>query len=286
MVIAFAEGRDAMTETGAVPPGTYSGGQRSPVVHVYLCPSCGGYESLCAGQYHGLLAGPCDGCGANAPELHRFEAYIHSVQECSCRLAHERRTGDVDAAAGIAAGRGVTEHAIEMSGGSMQVRNSEPYIERIYPLARWLAHVADVPDRPLAEAEYQAAVHPADVAEFCRQLRVHGIGNIWPVGNGSPMDAMAAALAVIAPRIREEAMHAGFCWAQPEGRNVACDRVRNHLGGHTWEWTDATAAERQRCIALAEQHKAHVWVLRQPVMPLGSRHMAEEPFADLLRAEQ
>lgn len=32
----------------------------------------------------------------------------------------------------------VTEHAIRMSGGSMQVRNPHPEIERIYPLAEWI----------------------------------------------------------------------------------------------------------------------------------------------------
>lgn len=32
----------------------------------------------------------------------------------------------------------VVEHAIGMSGGSMQVRNDHPEIERIYPLAKWI----------------------------------------------------------------------------------------------------------------------------------------------------
>lgn len=32
----------------------------------------------------------------------------------------------------------VVEHAILMSGGGMQVRNGDPEIERIYPLAQWI----------------------------------------------------------------------------------------------------------------------------------------------------
>lgn len=34
----------------------------------------------------------------------------------------------------------VTEHAIRMSGGAMQVRNGHPEIDRIYPLAEWIKH--------------------------------------------------------------------------------------------------------------------------------------------------
>jgi len=34
----------------------------------------------------------------------------------------------------------VTEYAIQMSSGAMQVRNGEPYVERVYPLADWIAH--------------------------------------------------------------------------------------------------------------------------------------------------
>ena len=32
----------------------------------------------------------------------------------------------------------VTEHAIRMSGGSMQVRPNDSHIERIYPLDQWI----------------------------------------------------------------------------------------------------------------------------------------------------
>jgi hypothetical protein len=32
----------------------------------------------------------------------------------------------------------IVEHAILMSGGSMQVRCDDPEIERIYPLDRWI----------------------------------------------------------------------------------------------------------------------------------------------------
>ena len=34
----------------------------------------------------------------------------------------------------------ITEYAIEMSSGAMQVRNSDPEIEKIYPLAEWIPH--------------------------------------------------------------------------------------------------------------------------------------------------
>jgi hypothetical protein len=34
----------------------------------------------------------------------------------------------------------ITEHAIQMSGGGFHVRNSEPYIERVYPLAEWIVN--------------------------------------------------------------------------------------------------------------------------------------------------
>lgn len=34
----------------------------------------------------------------------------------------------------------VVEHAILMSGGSMQVRPDDPHIERIYPLNLWVEH--------------------------------------------------------------------------------------------------------------------------------------------------
>lgn len=36
----------------------------------------------------------------------------------------------------------VTEYALLMSGGSMQVRNPDPEIERIYPVALWIEHEA------------------------------------------------------------------------------------------------------------------------------------------------
>jgi hypothetical protein len=34
----------------------------------------------------------------------------------------------------------VTEYGIIMSGGGFQVRNPDPLIERIYPVAQWIAH--------------------------------------------------------------------------------------------------------------------------------------------------
>ena len=37
--------------------------------------------------------------------------------------------------------REVTEYAVVMSGGSMQVRPNDPEIDRIYPLADWISHM-------------------------------------------------------------------------------------------------------------------------------------------------
>lgn len=36
-------------------------------------------------------------------------------------------------------GESTTEHAVRMSGGGMHVRTSDPEVERIYPLAEWIA---------------------------------------------------------------------------------------------------------------------------------------------------
>lgn len=33
----------------------------------------------------------------------------------------------------------ITEYALRMSGGAMQVRNPHPEIERVYPVAEWIA---------------------------------------------------------------------------------------------------------------------------------------------------
>jgi hypothetical protein len=106
----------------------------------------------------------------------------------------------------------------------------------------------------------------------------------WPP---VPPEAVAAA--------ESHALHGHVMWLlcasrDPEPSKITVDQ-RRQLIARLLELAapairaEAAEAERERCIALAEQHKAHVWVLRQPVMPLGSRHMAEEPFADLLRAE-
>lgn len=33
-----------------------------------------------------------------------------------------------------------------------------------------------------------------------------------------------------------DAVHAAFCWEQPaDGRLIACDRKKDHKGGHSWE---------------------------------------------------
>jgi hypothetical protein len=80
---------------GIVPPGTYAGGTRSPVVQVYLCPPCGGYAPITDLDYSGALSGWCQGCGSQSREVHRFPAVIDSAAGCSCTKWHERVTGDL-----------------------------------------------------------------------------------------------------------------------------------------------------------------------------------------------
>jgi hypothetical protein len=84
-----------MPEPSAAPPGTYAGATRSPVVYVYLCPSCAGYPPITAEDYSGALSGGCNGCGNPARELHRFPAVIVSAAGCACRTSHQRATGDL-----------------------------------------------------------------------------------------------------------------------------------------------------------------------------------------------
>lgn len=63
-------------------------------------------------------------------------AFQDAVQEA---LATEE-AGDVLQAIMRLKGREpVTEHAVEMAGGGMQVRNSAPHVEKIFPLAEWIA---------------------------------------------------------------------------------------------------------------------------------------------------
>jgi hypothetical protein len=80
---------------GVVPPGTYAHGARSPVVHVLLCPPCGGYAPITDQDYFGQLTGRCQGCGAMSREVHRFRAWIDSRSGCNCTGTHGRVTGDV-----------------------------------------------------------------------------------------------------------------------------------------------------------------------------------------------
>jgi hypothetical protein len=80
---------------GIVPPGTYAGGGRSPVVYVWLCPVCAGYPPS------DPVTGPdlphCQGCGAYVEEVHRFQALIMSAANggCMCTSAHRQVTGDL-----------------------------------------------------------------------------------------------------------------------------------------------------------------------------------------------
>lgn len=81
----------------AIPPGTYAAGARSPVVYVYLCPTCAGYAPISTPDYSGALSGQCQGCGSACRELHRFPALINSAARCQCRGQHGRVTGDLQA---------------------------------------------------------------------------------------------------------------------------------------------------------------------------------------------
>jgi hypothetical protein len=82
---------------GLVPPGTYAGGGRSPIVWVLLCPPCAGYAPITEPGYDGFLSGRCQGCGGNSRELHRFKALIMSAANggCQCTSAHRQVTGDL-----------------------------------------------------------------------------------------------------------------------------------------------------------------------------------------------
>lgn len=81
---------------GVVPPGTYAGGGRSPVVYVLLCAPCAGYAPITDPDYSGALSGRCQGCGANSRELHRFQALIMSAANggCFCE-GHRQVCGDL-----------------------------------------------------------------------------------------------------------------------------------------------------------------------------------------------
>ena len=85
----------AELQRGIVPPGTYAGGKRSPIVWVYLCAPCAGYAPMTVKDYSGALSGQCQGCGSGSRELHRFSALINSARECECHTWHERVTGDL-----------------------------------------------------------------------------------------------------------------------------------------------------------------------------------------------
>jgi hypothetical protein len=82
---------------GVVPPGTYAGGGRSPIVYVHLCAPCAGYAPTTAEDYRGFLSGRCQGCGANSRELHRFQALIMSAANggCMCTTEHRQVAGDL-----------------------------------------------------------------------------------------------------------------------------------------------------------------------------------------------
>jgi hypothetical protein len=80
---------------GVIPPGTYAGGGRSPIVWVLLCAPCAGYAPISDPDYRGALSGRCQGCGSNSRELHRFRAWIDSASGCNCTGDHVRVTGDL-----------------------------------------------------------------------------------------------------------------------------------------------------------------------------------------------
>lgn len=82
---------------GVVPPGTYAGGARSPIVNVLLCAPCAGYAPITDPDYRGFMSGCCFGCGAWARELHKFQAMIMSAANggCMCDSGHRQVTGDL-----------------------------------------------------------------------------------------------------------------------------------------------------------------------------------------------
>lgn len=97
-------------QRGIVPPGTYAGGRRSPIVWVLLCPPCAGYAPTTDAGYDGPLSGRCRGCGCHCRELHRFRALIMSAASggCWCTTPHPQVTGDLPDAESVLAV--VTEH--------------------------------------------------------------------------------------------------------------------------------------------------------------------------------
>lgn len=87
------------------PPGRYAQGKRSPIVWVLLCDVCAGFALNVDESYRGYLSGRCQGCGSEAPELHRFTAYIATSEGCddhsgSCAGRHPRVFGDLSALGG------------------------------------------------------------------------------------------------------------------------------------------------------------------------------------------
>lgn len=86
---------EANLPRGAVPPGTYARGARSPVVYALLCPSCAGYAPTVHEDYPPLPQ--CQGCGAYVREVHRFQALIMSAANggCRCTIEHPQVAGDL-----------------------------------------------------------------------------------------------------------------------------------------------------------------------------------------------
>lgn len=83
---------------GTVPPGTYAGGARSPIVYVWLCPVCAGYAPTVPEDSPLYPVGAhCQGCGAYVRETHRFQALILSAANggCMCIPEHRQVTGDL-----------------------------------------------------------------------------------------------------------------------------------------------------------------------------------------------
>lgn len=91
---------DPKLPKGIVPPGTYAKGGRSPIVHVWLCPPCGGYAPM-TDEGDRYQPGQCDGCGASSRELHRFQSLILSAANggCMCDTHRGQVTGDLPTSA-------------------------------------------------------------------------------------------------------------------------------------------------------------------------------------------
>src|ERR1700722_15602026 len=84
-----------------------------------LCHRCSTIHPHKTGDF---LTAPCPDCGS---PMTPTSANVREIERLRARMAGLERPA-------------ITEHAIQMPGGSHQVRNDAPYVEAIYPLALWI----------------------------------------------------------------------------------------------------------------------------------------------------